>query len=91
MIRVAVLVACMVCLLHATLGAGHAPNQRYRVVIKKDPKLGLGIRLVKLKEKIIILDIVPDSPAAMVPGGTLSVGDAIAAVNQMPVPPNSLA
>ena len=71
------------------IGSSTRNSQRYRVTLRKDPKIGLGLRLIKLKERVIILDIVSESPASRAAGGVLGIGDAIAAVNKVPVPPNS--
>eukprot|EP00946_MAST-07B_sp_MAST-7B-sp1_P000237 g237.t1 len=65
------------------LGLAQSPT---RITLEKDPRLGLGLRLVKLKSRVVILDIVPGSPGI----NLLSIGDVIAAVNKVPVPPNSL-
>jgi DnaJ-class molecular chaperone/C-terminal processing protease CtpA/Prc len=81
--------ACLLLLLIDCSGGRRGGSQRYRVTLRKHPQLGLGLRLVKLKSRVIILDIVPESPASKAAGGVLGVGDAIAAVNKVPVPPNS--
>ena len=66
------------------------PNggQRFRVTIQATTKFkGLGLRLVKLGEKVLILDIATGSPSEHAGGGLLKVGDAVLAVGSTSVRP----
>jgi C-terminal processing protease CtpA/Prc len=77
-------VALLLLLLLPTTTTGLA-GQRYRVTLQKGSS-GYGLRLVKLDQRVVILGIVPSSPASTAGGGLLKVGDAIVAVGNSPVP-----
>ena len=63
-------------------------GQRFRVTIQATTKFnGLGLRLVKLGDKVLILDIATGSPSEHAGGGLLKVGDAILAVGSTSVRP----
>ena len=76
-------VLLLVCLLLSTQA-----SQRFRVTVSRGNS-GFGLRLVRLKSHVVILEITAGSPAESAGGGLLKVGDAIIAVGNTAVPTKS--
>ena len=77
-------VLLLVCLLLLSTQA----SQRFRVTVSRGNS-GFGLRLVRLKSHVVILEITAGSPAESAGGGLLKVGDAIIAVGNTAVPTKS--